>query len=398
MSRQRLRTGMVEGSTRPCHVCEGTGVIRSTESVALLVLRAIEDWLISKGPANLAACTSVDAALYILNNKRVYLRDVEDRYGVTLTITSSETMHGSAYTIEKLAPASGRVIEAPKSVQMTWVHYDDDAVVEDEEEIEVKADAGAEAAPADSGEQQGEQRNRRRRKRFRNGHDRGEERLPHEAQPAGERPAGDEHVHAWRTRADVPQPDISEPGESLGSVQPGGEGTEDEARRSRRSRRRGRRGGQRQRELRSETGTVPEEMRQDAGEQPDAGMPEGAAPVAWQAETESRAEPLVMAMADAVSAVAELEPRREREESLPAPIAVEAPQAEMAVAIALPAEAGDVQALEAAKAQAEEAARAQEAANAEEAARRRAEQEQARAEARKARPSRGGWWQRRLGG
>ena len=71
MSRQRLRTGMVEGSTTLLPDCQGTGIVRSIESVALDVLRALEDWLITDGVVPLVATTAVDVALYILNQKRV---------------------------------------------------------------------------------------------------------------------------------------------------------------------------------------------------------------------------------------------------------------------------------------------------------------------------------------
>ena len=70
MSRQRLRPGMLEGSTKPCPMCQGTGMVRSVESVALDILRSIEDRLITDGVVPLVATTAVDVALYILNQKR----------------------------------------------------------------------------------------------------------------------------------------------------------------------------------------------------------------------------------------------------------------------------------------------------------------------------------------
>ncbi|MGB0084250.1 MAG: Rne/Rng family ribonuclease, partial [Rhodomicrobiaceae bacterium] len=110
MSRQRLRTGMVEGSTSPCQHCQGTGVVRSTESVALSVLRSLEDWLRANTPCNLNAVSSTEVSLYILNQKRSYLRDIESRHGVTISVAASERMHGANFYIEKVAailPATG---------------------------------------------------------------------------------------------------------------------------------------------------------------------------------------------------------------------------------------------------------------------------------------------------
>ena len=69
MSRQRLRTGMVEGSTTQCQHCQGNGVVRRTESVALSVLRGLEDWCAPTSPAA-STPSPRRVALYILNQKR----------------------------------------------------------------------------------------------------------------------------------------------------------------------------------------------------------------------------------------------------------------------------------------------------------------------------------------
>ncbi len=100
MSRQRLRTGIVEGSTSQCPHCSGTGVIRSVESVALAVLRSLEDTLAAGRRRNLAAVASVECALYLLNHKRDYIRDIEDRYGVKITVTADDTMHGATFRVD----------------------------------------------------------------------------------------------------------------------------------------------------------------------------------------------------------------------------------------------------------------------------------------------------------
>ena len=77
MSRQRLRTGVLEGSTSQCPHCQGTGIIRSTESVALAVLRGLEDTIMAGTRASLIATTTPSVALYILNNKRPFINDME---------------------------------------------------------------------------------------------------------------------------------------------------------------------------------------------------------------------------------------------------------------------------------------------------------------------------------
>jgi ribonuclease E len=93
MSRQRLRTGMLEGSTSSCAMCQGTGIVRSIESVALDVLRSLEDRLITDGVVPLVATTAVDVALYILNQKRSHLKDIEQRYRIPITVTADENLH-----------------------------------------------------------------------------------------------------------------------------------------------------------------------------------------------------------------------------------------------------------------------------------------------------------------
>jgi ribonuclease E len=122
MSRQRLRTGMLEGSTGPCPMCQGIGIVRSVESVALDVLRSLEDRLITDGVVPLVATTAVDVALYILNQKRSHLKDIEQRYQIPITVTADEEMHVSQFAIERSAEsefsAGGAAV-----VHMDWAHH-----------------------------------------------------------------------------------------------------------------------------------------------------------------------------------------------------------------------------------------------------------------------------------
>lgn len=107
MSRQRMRAGILEGSTAPCTMCQGTGIVRSTESVALDILRSLEDTLLSEGSANLVATASFEVSFYILNQKRPSLKDIEGRYGVSITIAANDELHGANFSIERGAAISG---------------------------------------------------------------------------------------------------------------------------------------------------------------------------------------------------------------------------------------------------------------------------------------------------
>ena len=122
MSRQRLRTGMLEGSTSSCPMCQGTGIVRSIELVALDVLRSIEDRLITDGVVPLVATTAVEVALYILNQKRAHLKDIEQRYRIPITVTADENLHISQFVIERSAESVTGVGESTV-VQMDWAHH-----------------------------------------------------------------------------------------------------------------------------------------------------------------------------------------------------------------------------------------------------------------------------------
>jgi ribonuclease E len=151
MSRQRLRTGMLEGSTSPCTMCQGTGIVRSVESVALDVLRSLEDRLITDGVVPLVATTAVDVALYILNQKRSHLKDIEQRYRIPITVTADEDLHVSQFVIERSAESEIGMGESTV-VQMDWAHHQP---------------LPATTAPAEAEAEQGRRRSRRRRRKRR---------------------------------------------------------------------------------------------------------------------------------------------------------------------------------------------------------------------------------------
>ena len=172
MSRQRIRTGVLESSSVPCPHCAGTGSVRATPSVALHVLRSVEETLIKSATHNLVIRTRVEAAFYILNQKRVHLRDLETRFGVQITVVADESVTGTAtYAIERGEPAlkleqkssaPGVQIDAIVPVDET----EDEAVEEDGDEDLALADE-ADERPAEQarGEEDGGRRRRRRRRR-----------------------------------------------------------------------------------------------------------------------------------------------------------------------------------------------------------------------------------------
>lgn len=121
MSRQRIRTGVLESSSVPCPHCAGTGFLRSTPSSALQVLRAIEENLIQNSSHNLIVHTKTDTAFYILNQKRNILQELENRFVVSISIEADDHLvNGISFSIERGELAVKNVIKAPS----TNIHVD----------------------------------------------------------------------------------------------------------------------------------------------------------------------------------------------------------------------------------------------------------------------------------
>ena len=141
MSRQRIRTGVLEGSTVVCAHCQGAGVVRSTASIALHVLRVLEDALIKSSTHDLIVRTRTLVALYILNQKRLNLRDLERRFGVVILVEAEDTLTGANYhAIERGEPATGvkSEPETAKSVADDLAPIaEEPAPVEENEELEL---------------------------------------------------------------------------------------------------------------------------------------------------------------------------------------------------------------------------------------------------------------------
>jgi len=164
MSRQRIRTGVLESSTTPCPHCQGTGMIRSVESVALHVLRSIEDNLLKGASHNLILRTTTQVALYILNQKRSNLFDLETRFAIEIEVHADDMVNGQLYVLERGAPVDRDRFPVPSPT----VQPDTIEIIDEETEQPDYQDASAE----DEGEGDGDgRRRRRRRKRRRGGND-----------------------------------------------------------------------------------------------------------------------------------------------------------------------------------------------------------------------------------
>ena len=102
LSRQRLRPSIHEASAQICVRCGGSGYVRSTESTALRVIRAIEE----EGAKNRSKSVNVkvpaDVALYILNNKRDMIVSIEQRHNLKVLITVDSELTPPDYIMDRL--------------------------------------------------------------------------------------------------------------------------------------------------------------------------------------------------------------------------------------------------------------------------------------------------------
>ena len=122
MSRQRLRTGVLEASTKPCPHCEGTGLMRTAASAGLSALRILEDEAARGRGERICLRAGKEAAVYVLNKKRAELADIEQRYGVMIEVLIDESFEGARMTVDSSGP---RPVAAPRP-QAPVIEEDDD--------------------------------------------------------------------------------------------------------------------------------------------------------------------------------------------------------------------------------------------------------------------------------
>jgi len=256
MSRQRIRASVLESSTEPCPHCGGTGHVRSVASVALQLLRGLEEVLMKGATHNLVVRTRTEVALYVLNHKRGHLRDLENSFKVTLSVIADPTVNGQqsfvidrgeqVHTLEAAkALLAAQAAAAPPALEES---YDDDEMLEGfaDDEGEESDDAAEAQAGEDGAEGEGGGRRRRRRRRRRG---RGGER--------GQAALGDEQDESGVAAVEGELFEAAE-GDDAGGAEDEGDDREEREERDgfeargdqdgeRRPRRRGRRGGRRRR-------------------------------------------------------------------------------------------------------------------------------------------------------
>ncbi|MFA6265330.1 MAG: Rne/Rng family ribonuclease [Pseudolabrys sp.] len=275
MSRQRIRTSVLESSTEKCPTCGGLGHVRSVSSVALQLLRAIEDTLNKGATHNLLARTRSEVALYVLNHKRAHLRALEERFRVTITISADATVNAQvSYIVDRgelMHSADQAKAIAAAAPPMTipleeddYIEPEPEADEEDDSEPMVAAsaedgdddeteerDSAAAGAGAEDGERDPSRRRRRRRGRGRSRSGPRDEAQPQAQEALGEHAVAHEDHDAGSpdeegfAAQDQQEPQEQQEQDSEGdSVAADGVDQNGEPRRRRR---RGRRGGRRNR-------------------------------------------------------------------------------------------------------------------------------------------------------
>jgi len=240
ISRQRRRTGVLEGSTHVCEHCQGMGRVRSVESSAVAALRSIEMESVKGGGGAITVRLPTAVGLYILNEKRAYLAALDQTHDLHVTIAIDDRLAAAEVEIERTETREGppreRVAPAAEP-EADWIPPQD--LDEEDAEGPDVGEAVAEEAGAEAGVEQGadggsDGRGRRRRRRRGGRRDEELQDRPRVSVEAGQSVSEDEDAEADDGEA--------EDGEE---ARPGAE--EDGGQRRRR-RRRGRRGGRRLRE------------------------------------------------------------------------------------------------------------------------------------------------------
>ncbi len=306
MSRQRIRSSVLESSTEKCSHCGGTGHVRSVSSVALQVLRSLEEMLLKGATHNLIVRTRSEIALYLLNCKRGHLRSLEERFRIAIIINSDPSIAGQpSFVIDKgeqvhsLEQAKALAAQAPGVAPIEVTDDEKEALEVDEEDedeldeaaarIDSEAEARAEESDQEAripGEEPGSDgagRRRRRRRRGRRGGEMREE-SPYSASPA---------TVEQTASGEEDEPDETD---KLGDAQAADLDDDSERRR----RRRGRRGGRRNRRERESEGlsvaVTTAEPEQEATEELDI---HHSANVAPSSNTEREQQPHVVTAAHA---------------------------------------------------------------------------------------------------
>jgi ribonuclease E len=183
ISRQRRRLGVIEGATEVCPHCAGAGRVRSAESAALMVLRAVDIEAGKNGAGSVNLKVSSAVALYILNHKRDYLQHLQRTRGLAVVIQIDDRLGQGESSIERtetnedFTPPETTVSLADLEDDFDDSAFhddedfedDDDIVLDDEDESDLDREDADDDEPRERSERQDGERGRGRGRRRRGG-------------------------------------------------------------------------------------------------------------------------------------------------------------------------------------------------------------------------------------
>ncbi|MCY0146560.1 ribonuclease E/G [Hoeflea sp. G2-23] len=313
MSRQRIRASVLESTMQICPTCGGNGLIRSQSSVALHVLRGVEEYLLKNTTHDIIVRTTAETALYMLNHKRDTIVDLENRFGVSISFSADDAVGTNHFAIDR-----GAAVETPVNIEHITVNSpaypeddDDPEIVEDEAEVDESTEAEepkAEAQGDDHSEREDGSGRKRRRRRRRGGR-----------KSEGENGNGDENAASSAdTAGDAGDKDEdNDNDDASGDDDASADAAESDEHRRGKRRRRGKRGGRRNREDEATTGENGDEAvaaeQSEASTETDATA--DAAPVTKEADV---TEPAAETVPEKTEPAAKTEAQPEAEAEAPA--------------------------------------------------------------------------------
>ena len=212
LSRQRLRPSLFETSNEACPTCGGTGFIRSKESSCLQLLRGVTEEAIKGNAENISVRLATELALYLLNEHRARIAEIEERYGLSLLVKVDDELGPSEFVVARI-DADGKILESARG--------------------ETRERQASPARQEDSGEEKPRKRSRRGgRKRKKDEESGAETREPKSRDEQDAKQSDDDRGG-------------SRGGEDKRTASPAAEDDDQEEKKATRRRRRGKRGGRR---------------------------------------------------------------------------------------------------------------------------------------------------------
>jgi ribonuclease E len=320
LSRQRLRPSLMETHFTRCPHCQGLGLVRSVESAAMEVMRAVQEEGIRRRSAEIAVTAPTAVVLYLLNQLRPALSDLERRYAFRVLVTADDVLVVPAFKIDRVR---ARTPEEMQAIAAEFAERERQAQIvaraeaeeeaaedapEDEPVVAEETEGAAETAEGQDrgGDDQNGRRRRRRRRRRRGGDERGGDERGGDERGGDERGADTGQPETFAVLGAVVDDDDgeAEADPETGDAEGEAEGDEptDEAGAAaggedRRKRRRGKRGGRRRRRERGDEAATPE-VAADAADAADAATPAEVPPVPQQPAAPARARIAALAPLD----------------------------------------------------------------------------------------------------